>query len=75
MELQTILKVVSWTFGTLFVVIGIDGLIDAISRLGSGEVNDDVVVMRNISAIIALLGLILVYFGSPISAFLVNLFS
>ena len=74
MELQTIIKYVLWAVGTIGVVVGISGLIDALTILQKEEkLTEEAEFNRNISTIIALLGIILVFLGNPISAFIINL--
>ena len=74
MELQTIIKYVLWAVGTIGVVVGISGLIDALTILQKEEkLTEKAEFGRNISTIIALLGIIVVFLGNPISAFIINL--
>lgn len=74
MELQTIIKYAFWAAGTIGVVVGISGLMDALTILQKeGKLTEKAEFDRNISTIIALLGIIVVFLGNPISAFIINL--
>ncbi len=68
------IKMIVWAAGTIGVIVGFNGQIDALVKLQEeGKLTEKAELNRNISTIIALLGIIVVYFGSPISAFIVNL--
>ena len=74
MELQTIINYVFWAVGTIGVIVGFSGQIDALTILQKeGKLTEKAEFNRNISTIIALLGIILVFWGSSISAFIIKL--